>query len=127
MSEITLVKDQFKEITHDYKQLWIILLDKDYFIYKSILLGEMNHSAAFHILHPLVHRADLLFAPFLMTLKFHRISQFIKYEIFEYITNLLILTFYSGDAYQDTSSLIVFNIIISKYDNISEYLKRFSS
>jgi hypothetical protein len=66
LSEITLAKDQFKDITHDYKQLWIYLLGKDYFIYKSILFGEMNHSEAFHILHQLVYRADLLFAQFLM-------------------------------------------------------------
>lgn len=126
LSEITLVRDQLRDITQNYEQLWYDLLEKDFDIYKSIQRGEMNDTEAFHILYPLVHRADLLFAQFLMTSKFHRISQFIKYDIFEYLTSLLIPTFYSGELYQDTSDLIIFNIIISRSDNISEYLRRFS-
>ena len=127
LTEISLVRDQLRDITENFEELWYYLLEKDFEVYKSIQLGEINETEAFHALYPLVHRADLLFAQFLMTSKFHRISQYIKYDIFEYLTNLLIPTFYSGETYQDTSDLIVFNVIISKLDNISEYLKGFST
>lgn len=126
LTEIIMVKDQIKDISQSYEQLWYELLDKDFEMFKSIEKGDINDTEALHILYPLVHRADLLFAKFLMTSKFHRISQFIKYDIFEYITDLLVPTFHLGEAYHHTSDLIVFNIVISKYDNISEYLKRFS-
>lgn len=127
LREIIMVKDQLKDISQSYEQLWYELLDKDFEVYKSIEKGDINDTEALHILYPLVHRADLLFAKFLMTSKFHRISQFIKYDIFEYITNLLVPTFHIGEAYHHTSDLIFFKIIISEYDNISEYLKRFST
>lgn len=126
LSEVSLVRDQLRDITQNYEELWYDLLEKDFEIYNSIQHGEINETDAFHILYPLVHRADLLFAQFLMTSKFHRISQYIKYDIFEYLTNLLIPTFFSGEAYQDTADLIIFNIIVSNSDNLSEYLKRFS-
>lgn len=126
LSEIKLVKDQLKDITQNFEQLWIELLDKDFEIYKSIQRGEMNDFEALHILQPLVHRADLSFTKFLMTSKFHRISQFIKYDIFEYLTDLLVPAFHSEDSDQETSKLIVFDIIISKFDNVSEYLKNFT-
>ena len=126
LSEIQLVRSQLNDINQEYTQLWADLLDKDYEIYKSLNNGEINQTDAIRILIPLVHRADVLFAKFLMTSKFHRISQFIKYDIFDYITNLLIPKFHEGDAYQSTSYLITFNIIISKNDNTSSYLKRFS-
>lgn len=126
LREIIMVKDQLKDISQSYEQLWYELLDKDFEVYKSIEKGDINDTEALYMLYPLVHRADVLFAKFLMTSKFHKISQFIKYDIFEYITNLTVPAFHIGESYHHTSDLIIFNIIISKNDNISEYLTRFS-
>lgn len=125
-TEINIVKERFIDISQSYEELWYELRQKDFEIYKSSNKGELNYSEALHVLTDISYRADVLFAEFLMTSKFNRYSQFIKYDILEHITGLLIPTFYEGEAYHLTEDLINILIIISKNDDPNDHLARFS-
>jgi len=125
-TEINIVKETLFDISQSYEDLWYDLREKDFEIYKSSSKGEINYSEARYILKEISYRADVLFAKFLMISKFDRYSQFIKYDILEYITGLLIPTFYVAEAYHLTDDLINFLVVISKNDDPNYYLARFS-
>ncbi|KKK50064.1 hypothetical protein LCGC14_3128770, partial [marine sediment metagenome] len=125
-TEINIVKERLFDISQSYDDLWYDLREKDFEIYKSSSKGEINSSEARYILKDISYRADVLFAKFLMISKFDRYSQFIKYDILEHITGLLIPTFYLGEAYHLTEDLINFLVVISKNDDPNDYLARFS-
>jgi len=124
--EIQVVRDQLKDISDQSEELWYDFFEKDFTVNQMIHNNEINDSDAPLLLKPLVHKADVLFAKFLMLSNINVSTKYINYNILEYITEKFVPQFSHYFGYQTTQNLIQFSIIISDSDNIDSYLNRYS-